>query len=531
MTEVTLKDIFRYEEDFSHLSGFPDTDLVTNLENVLGTARILKSHRRRVGRRNVVDACFSSKYVNKRQEFFQQIDSNDYKLEDKFFEKIDETSIADYNEKNKAFLEICAAAEEIKTSLRKELLKLNNVTEAKKIRSKLCKFDSDLESLLKTIQRIDNLSTFYINIKDGIIAPVSNIPANTKKENYSGIDVLYEEDRWPAKGGKNKNHTDTETEYILDGIFDNVKFRLKGKALEISKRMKLNFREKLMQFVKRELRFSENRDNVRSNYETLMLPLRIWERYKEFLEKCDRYNVRRGENIDSFRGDEPDEAPDIESRFIPDAIYPVFSNRYDIKGLFPLKLMRSFCCLDDHVPIDFEAKSNENKFLLAGLHSGGKSFFLENIILTSLVGQIGLKIPAEKLILPKYNHLFYFRNDENKYAGRLESELRAVNTIIETAKKGDLVVIDEFLDSTSPDIASWLGTDILGRLLASEATVFVSSHRDPNYKKLQKQGWIILSPNHKLVDGEIRPTYTLSRKLPDVKINKLYVQQLYAGLK
>jgi len=510
MTDTALKDIFSYENGFLNLEGFPETGIITNLENVLASTRILRAHTKRVGCRNVVDAAFSPEHINARQEFFKELDSSLYKkLNSKFFENIDEIRVRDYSKKRE-FLDICVTAEELKTNLRSELSKLN-VTEAKNILAKLSNFEADSEVLLQTIHRIDNFSVFYINVKEGIIAPAPAMPANAEK--YS-MDIPAEDVR--------ADTTDIfdDTTFILDDIFNNVKFKLKGKALEISKRMKLNFKEKFIQFIRKEFRFSEKRDNIRSNYEALMLPLRINERYARLLENRGKFYC--GDDMEDDEEENRIEPP------IPDAVYPVFSNRYGIKGLFPLKLMGDL--IDEYTPINFEANTNERKFLLAGLHSGGKSFFLENIILTSLVGQIGLKIPAQELVLPKYNHLFYYRSDESKRAGRLESELFAVNRIINNAVEKDLVVIDEFLDSTSSDIASWLGRKLLDKLLTSKATVFVSSHRDSDYKGLRKRGWTVLSPDHKIVDGKVKPTYILSRKLPDEKINMRYVSELYSGL-
>lgn len=515
MNSPNLKNIFSYDAEFSNLRGFPTPELVKSFGNVLYRSPILKRHRTKTENVRAVSPAFPVEYVEKRQEFFRQADRISCKLEDNFFEKFDEFDnilVRDYG-KNKQFVEICTIADEVRSSLRKELNGLAGVNEAKRILQRLDNFGSDLEELLKTMRCIDKTSTFYVNSERGTVSLVSSLPAGLEETSY-------------MKSGD--DNIENASDYILKEIFTKAKFKLKKDVLAIGKQIKLNFKEKLIDFVRKEFRCNADKDNLRRDYEILKLSLGLRERYCEFLKRCEVYNQRINDvEIDYF---DDEEGPNIEPQAIPEAIYPVFGNKYDVAGLFPLKLMDRWR-ITPQVPINFKANSNEKKFLIAGLHSGGKSFFLENIILTSLVGQIGLNIPAKKLVLPKYNHLHYFRSDKtDRDAGSLETELRALNNIIKTAAKGDLIVLDEFLDSTSPDIANWLGADILERLLSSQATVFVASHRNTNYEQLQKQGWIVLSPGHTLKKGEVIPTYTLSRGIPDEKVNRMYVKALYSDL-
>ena len=185
---------------------------------------------------------------------------------------------------------------------------------------------------------------------------------------------------------------------------------------------------------------------------------------------------------------------------------------------------------DPFVPIDFKTRVSEKKFLIAGLHSGGKSFFLENIVLASILGQAGLMLPADSIKLPKYDHIYYYRNVDNCEGGKLETELRAVDRIINKAGSGDLIVIDEFLDSTSAEIANSLGSSILDRLVKSKSTVFVTSHRNTNYDQLSKAGWTLLSPDYDIEGEKVKPTLSLTRGPPDAKVNERYILEKYDGI-
>lgn len=108
MTDTVLKDIFSYEDGFLNLDGFPETNIITNLENVLASTRILRAHAKRVGRRNVVDPAFLPEYIKARQEFFKELDSSLYKkLNSKFFENIDEIKVRDYSKKKGVSGHLC----------------------------------------------------------------------------------------------------------------------------------------------------------------------------------------------------------------------------------------------------------------------------------------------------------------------------------------------------------------------------------------------------------------------------------------
>ena len=323
-----------------------------------------------------------------------------------------------------------------------------------------------------------------------------------------------------------------EASYLPEGSrfrgdsFSRVKVKMKKVVLDLIAGGKANFKERIMDFIRREFEFNSEKDNLRKYFEHLGVPVRLYPRYNRFLDRCEYLN-NRGMNADL--------AELYESiPHIPSSVFPQFSDHYDLKNLFPPTLLP-----DDgdspgqFVPINFKTSSSQTKFLLAGLHSGGKSFFLENIVLLSILGQIGFELPAEGLVVPKYNRIFYYRNVQNSgsNSGKAERELGDIDCISRQAKAGDLLIFDEFLDSTTPEVATWLGPEILGGLQKKKATVFVSTHRGQDYKSLQMDGWTIMSPEHEIQSGRVVPSRKLKMGMPNEEINGRYVRERYQYIK
>ena len=121
----------------------------------------------------------------------------------------------------------------------------------------------------------------------------------------------------------------------------------------------------------------------------------------------------------------------------------------------------------------------------------------------------------------------YYKNKDNGLhgEGKLIEEVGAIRNIVDQAEKGDLVVFDEFLDSTTTGIATWLAPELLGRLGRSGATVFVSTHRSADYSELERNGWTILSPEHEIKNGKVTPTRRLKRGRPNERINRRFVRE------
>ncbi|MDD5650938.1 MAG: hypothetical protein PHF86_11065 [Candidatus Nanoarchaeia archaeon] len=494
--QPSIAEIFEYIPDSVNLIGFPSTEVLTSLQRFFECEVLIKNPKKNVThKKNLITPSFPPKFIKERQDFFSRIRKSK-RIQKDFFDKNlpKMNNIRDYDSSDN-FLYLCDEIYRILNTAESELNYFKYLPETKNVLSQLKKFDSKLELMLNKLKSIEDIRTFAIDTREGIIASIPKLPSmNTTK---------YKEMK--------KNQTQ-EWEYKL---FEEVKIRMKKEVLKITKNLDFDFKQSIINYAKEQFRLNEE-ENLRKSFEKLALPIRMYTIYNKFLEEFEK---------------EPDleELAELEEEFDvkPGLILPDFGREYNIKGLFPPKLMSRWN-KESVVPIYFKSKPSEKKFLISGLHSGGKSFLLENIILLSIIGQAGFYIPADSLTLPKYKNIFYYRNVENQSReGKFDSELKAINSIVHRAGTKDLVVIDEFLDSTTADVSAALGLEILDRLMKSESTVFVTSHRSTNYEQLADKGWILLSPEHKIEDGEIKPTWTLTRGPPDDEITKQYALQKY----
>ena len=494
--QPSVAEIFEHVPNAINLVGFPSSEVLNGLQRFLGREVLLGSQdRRNPYEKRLVEPSFPLKHIGQRQDFFQRIGSG-RRIQKTFFDRELPGSYGLY-ESYSGFLELCNQTYEIITTARSQLRHFKHMPETQRVLSRIDGFDSQLESMLRKLKSIDDIRTFAIDTQKGVVAMLSEMP---KAE----IELKSEDDKgeWGSE------------------LFDEVRVKMKKQAIRIAKSLGLDFRKGIMDYVKEEFRFRRGKENLRSDFERLAFPVRLHAFYNKFLEECEDYPSRLCDEEEDF-GD---------FHRMPDLFSPRFGRSYDIKGLFPPKLMRRYL-LDYFVPIDFKATSSEKKFLIAGLHSGGKSFFLENIVLLSLLGQIGFDIPAQSVLLPKYERIYYYRNVENNTReGKLETELNAINEIIRRADSRDLVVIDEFLDATSADIANSLGSEILDRLMKLKSTVFITSHRNTDYERLSENGWILMSPGYRIEGDRIKPALTLSRGPPDEEVNKRYVRERYSEI-
>ena len=298
------------------------------------------------------------------------------------------------------------------------------------------------------------------------------------------------------------------------GIEDII-VKMKKAVLNLAERGENNFKARIIKFAMDEFEFDSENQNLRSLIEQLGLPVRLYAKHKKLL------NLNEDGYVDSWRDEIYAHQP------VTSETTPTFGGHYDIRNLCPINLLGRYGVSSEFTPIDLKTRCSENKFLLVGLHSGGKSFLLENLVLASIYGQIPLNMFADKIKMPRYERIFYYKNPDNNRngKGKAEKEVADIAKITKEARKGDLLVFDEFLDSTDVSIASWLGPDLLEPLRKSKATVFVSTHRAHDYKALEKAGWTIMSPGYKIEKGIVTPTHTIERGIPNPQINKKYMRQ------
>ena len=107
-----------------------------------------------------------------------------------------------------------------------------------------------------------------------------------------------------------------------------------------------------------------------------------------------------------------------------------------------------------------DAPAGERVTVLTGANSGGKTTLLETLCAVTVLGAMGLSVPAERAELPVVDRLVFHRRHASFNAGVLESTLQSVVPPLVSGER-TLMLVDEFEAITEPGRAA----DLLGGLV------------------------------------------------------------------
>lgn len=206
------------------------------------------------------------------------------------------------------------------------------------------------------------------------------------------------------------------------------------------------------------------------------------------------------------------------------------------------------------VPFDFSYTRDDRHVVFAGAHSGGKTHRLQDIGLYHLLGLSGFPLPASFANIPVINKLHSVSQEKSKensaHGGSLENEIRSISTLASTLGPDDLILIDELLDTTKPEIARHLVSPILRILREKKSAIMVVYHgaealdRDIGYRFINpgidgvvNEDWRYVRQDFLLeclkTGGTIErycPTYRFEEGIPDGKMTQLHARQMWEDL-
>ncbi|RIB07458.1 muts domain V-domain-containing protein [Gigaspora rosea] len=158
-------------------------------------------------------------------------------------------------------------------------------------------------------------------------------------------------------------------------------------------------------------------------------------------------------------------------------VRPEFTDTLAIKdGRHP---MREFLYTDHFVPNDTYASDATNFQLITGPNMSGKSTYLRQIALMSVMSQIGSFVPAEYASFRLVDQLFTrICNDDNieSNASTFIVEMRETAYILQNITDNSLVIIDELGRGTSTHDGLGITYAICEELLKTKAFIFFATH-------------------------------------------------------
>lgn len=129
---------------------------------------------------------------------------------------------------------------------------------------------------------------------------------------------------------------------------------------------------------------------------------------------------------------------------------------------------------------DVSLAPGQRALVISGPNAGGKTVTLTTVGLFALMVRAGLPVPAEfGTLVPLYGGIYSAIGDAQDLSRDLSTfsaHLTTLKKILESAREGSLVLVDEIAADTDPREGAALASAVLHQLVARSAQVLVTTH-------------------------------------------------------
>lgn len=208
------------------------------------------------------------------------------------------------------------------------------------------------------------------------------------------------------------------------------------------------------------------------------------------------------------------------------------------------------------VRFNLDYTRDNNHFIYSGAHSGGKTQRLKDIGIYHILAMAGLPIPAKEGDIHLIEKIVTYIDRENfirrNARGSLEEEIAQTIKKVNTLGDDSIFIIDEFLDTTKPELAKYLALPLIQMLDKSKSAIHITFHAANSlYNAKTKFRFMYpeikhrMVPEYKLVEcpdsyycdyekvqtGKNKryyyPTYKFLEGLPNAKVTQKHAKQLW----
>jgi len=164
----------------------------------------------------------------------------------------------------------------------------------------------------------------------------------------------------------------------------------------------------------------------------------------------------------------------------------------DFEGLCDITLATSYKSVESKFEVvknDYILKENDKTNIIIGANQSGKTTFLRALGSSLVFARAGLPVPAVKARLSLFKNLYthFQRYDEDlKNEGQLDTELSEMETIVYSAGRDSVILMNESFSSTGLKDAKQIASDVLSALSYVGAKVIYVTHIPEMRDKLRE---------------------------------------------